>query len=110
MVQGGFFVEGKGYCSYDRYSVIYDKTEHQFCIFYGQQKIIGGAYAEGIYQHGKKDAVPADFPVCELSYAREKLKDSAVLTVSFAKEQEAPAFLLRFHVSAWKNGRLETFP
>ena len=99
MVQGGFFVESReGYCSYDRYSVIYDKAEHQFCIFYGKRKIIGGAYAEGIYQHGKKVAVPADFPVCELSYVREKLKDSAVLTVSFAKEQEAPAFLLRFHV------------
>lgn len=88
----------KKYCSYDKYSVIYDTAAHRFYIFYGKQLIVDEAYAEGIYRNGNKIACPADFQVCDASYAREKCRDSAALTLSFSNEAEAPSFTLKFHV------------
>ncbi len=90
--------DSKRYCSYDKYSVIYDTEIHRFGIFYGKRQIVGNACAEGIWRNGEKIAASADFSECEVSYSREKLKDSACLTVSFARSGEAASFTLKFRV------------
>ncbi|MEE1013600.1 MAG: hypothetical protein U0L92_04735 [Clostridia bacterium] len=89
----------KRYCGYDKYSVNYDMEAHKFHVFYQSGVIIADAYVEGIYKKGKKVSDLMDFPICEATYAREKLKDSASLTITFAKKEGARAALtLRFCV------------
>ena len=88
----------KRYCSYDSYSIWYDLEVHKFCVLYQSKMVITDAYIEGIYRNEEKIADLTDFPLCEVAYSREKLKNETVLNVVYQKKDKTPLLTLRFRI------------
>ncbi len=78
----------KKYCSFDKYSIIYNVDSYAFDVLHDGIPILADIVFEGVYKDGKKEKELKDFPFSEYTNSFLNNEDYSYLCIKFREQEE----------------------